>query len=205
MIKVDILDDHKMLAESLSRLINDSKVAKVENVYYNIASCRKKLGESLPNILLLDIGLPDGDGIDFCSELKEQYPALKIIMLTTYKEINIVKRAIHNGALGYIIKNAEAEEVLLGIQTVNKGILFLCEEINLLAEERKEEKLIWLSNREKEVLKYVAEGYTTKEIGDLIYRDAETVKTYRRNLLLKLNAKNVAVLIKKAYEMKFIW
>lgn len=205
MIKVDIVDDHKMLVESLSKLIDESKIAKVANVYYDIASCREQLKLSLPDILLLDIGLPDGDGIDFCSEITKQYPTLKIIMLTTYKEFNIVKRALHKGALGYIIKNAEAEEVLLGIQKVNKGIQFLCEEVNLLVTEKPEEKLIWLSNREKEVLKYVAEGYTTKEIGDLIYRDAETVKTYRRNLLLKLNAKNVAALIKKAYKMKFIW
>ena len=205
MINLHIVDDHKMVVESLSKVINKSKIAQVEKMYYDLASCAEGLSQSLPDILLLDIALTDGDGVDFCAKIKKIYPDLKIIMLTTYKEFNIAKRALHNGAHGYILKNAESEEMLLGIETVNNGELFLCEEIDILLEEKKDEDTIWLSYRETEVLKYVADGYTTKEIADLICRDSETVKTYRRNLLIKLNAKNVAVLIKKAYLMKLIW
>ncbi len=205
MIKLHIVDDHIMVVESLSKLIHESGIAEVIGAFYDLKSYRKAVGKELPDILLLDIALSDGDGVEFCAELKEKYPTLKIIMLTTYKEFNIAKRALHNGALGYILKNAESDEMLLGIETVYKGKQFLCEEIDVLLVEKKDEEVVWLSNREKEVLKHVADGYTTKEIAALIYRDAETVKTYRRNLLVKLRAKNVAVLIKKAYEMKLIW
>lgn len=205
MIKVAIVDDHKLVVESLIHLINASEVAGVTACYKDLNSCRVGLVEGVPDILLLDIALPDGDGVDFCAEIKELYPTLKIIMLTSFKEFNVAKRALHNGANGYILKNAESAEMILGIEVVHSGELFLCDEIDSLLQKNKKEKVIWLSNREKEVLAHVAEGYTTKEIASLLSIDPETVKTYRSNLLLKLDAKNVATLIKKAYEMKLIW
>lgn len=203
-INIQLVDDHKMVVESLSKLINDSGIAQVTNVYHNIASCCCGLSTGLPDILLLDIGLPDGDGVDFCARLKKQYPGLKIIMLTSYKEFNIAKQALHNGALGYILKNAESEEMIIGIETVYRDELFLCEEIDVMLKVKRNEDVVWLSNREKEVLKYIAEGYTTKEIANSICRDTETVRTYRRNLLIKLNAKNTAEMIRKSCEMKLI-
>ena len=205
MVNVQIVDDHRMVVKSLSRLINESEIAQVANVYFDLASCREGLANELPDILLLDIGLPDGDGVDFCSEIRKQYSELKIIMLTSYKEFSIAKRALHNGALGYILKNAESEEMLMGIETVSKGEVFLCDEIDILLKEKASDEVIWLSNREREILKYVADGYTTKEIADLIFREFDTVKFFRKNLLIKLNARNVAELIKKAYEMKLVW
>lgn len=205
MINLQIVDDHKLVVESLCKLVNESEIARITNVYYDLKSCRSGLAQKLPDILLLDIALPDGDGVDFCAEIKNQYPDLKIVMLTTYKEFSIAKRALHNGAHGYILKNAESKEMLTGIETVNRGDQFLCEDIDLLLKEKRSEDLVWLANREKEILKYIAEGYTTKEIADKIFRDVETVRTHRRNLLIKLNAKNTAVMVKKGYEMKLIW
>jgi DNA-binding NarL/FixJ family response regulator len=205
MINLQIVDDHRMVVESLSKLINESGIAKVTNTYYDLKSCREGLAKELPDVFLLDIALPDGDGVDFCAEIKKQYPELKVIMLTTYKEFNIAKRALHNGASGYILKNTESEEMLIGIESVNQGELFLCEEIDILLQEKKNEDTVWLSNREKEILRYVADGLTTNEIAKIISRSTENVRTFRRNLLVKLNAKNMAELIKKGYEMKLIW
>ena len=204
LIKLSIVDDHKMIVESLSNLITGSGIARITGVYYDLKSCRKGLEKNLPDLLLLDIGLPDGDGVDFCAEIIKIYPELKIIMLTTYREFSIAKRALHNGALGYILKNAESEEMLTGIKMVSNGEQFLCEEIDLLLKEKRSEEVIWLANREKEVLRYIADGYTSKEIGNFICRDEETVRTYRRNLLIKLNAKNTPEAVKKGFEMKLI-
>lgn len=204
MIKLHLVDDHKMVVESLSKLINGSGIAEVTAVYYDLKSCREGLSKTVPDILLLDIGLPDGDGVEFCREIRKMYPGLKIIMLTTYKEFSIAKRSLSNGANGYILKNSETEEMLLGLQCVNEGKLFLCDEIDLLLEKRKNEELIWLSGREKEVLNYIAEGYTTKEIADMIFRNVETVRTYRKNLLIKMNARNTAEVVRKACEMRLI-
>ena len=204
MIDLHIVDDHKVVVESLSNLINASGIAQITSKYYDLKSCRSGLAKDLPDILLLDIGLPDGDGIDFCAEITKAYPEIKIIMLTTYKEFNIAKRSLHNGALGYILKNAESREVFAGIEAVSKGEQFLCEEIDILLRENRNTEVIWLTNREKEILKYIAEGFTTKEIADKIFRDEETVRTHRRNLLVKLDAKNTAVMVSKGYEMKLI-
>ncbi len=205
MINLQIVDDHKMVVESLSKLITESGIARITGVYYDLKSCRQGLEETLPDILLLDIGLPDGDGTEFCAEIKKAWPELKVVMLTTYKEFSIAKRALHNGALGYILKNAESEEMLIGIETVSRGEQFLCEEINLLLIEKRNEEIVWLGKREKEILQYIAEGYTSKEIANFIHREEETVRTYRRNLLIKLNAKNTPEAVKKGYEMKLIW
>jgi DNA-binding NarL/FixJ family response regulator len=204
MMTLQIVDDHKMVVESLSRLITESGVAQVTGVYYDLESCRRGMSP-LPDILLLDIGLPDGDGVDFCAEISARHPSLKIVMLTTYKEFSIAKRALHNGALGYILKNAESEEMLAGIEAVGRGERFLCEEIDLLLKEKRDEPLVWLGNREKEVLRYIADGYTSKEIASFIYRDEETVRTYRRNLLIKLGAKNTSEAVRKGYEMRLVW
>ena len=207
MTTLNILDDHKMVTDSLSRTINDSGSALVTNVYYNIESCRQGLERALPDILFLDIGLPDGDGVDFCAELKKGYPTLKVIMLTTYKELNIAKRALHNGAVGYILKNADIDEVLMGIEVVSNGEQFLCEEIELLlsSKENRNEKIVWISNREKEVLALIAEGLTSEQIALQLFIHKDTVKTYRDNLFAKIKVKNMAELIKKSYEMKLIW
>ena len=204
MINVAILDDHKMVVKSLSKLINESDIANVSDVYYDIKSCRKGLEKSLPDLLLLDIGLPDGDGVEFCDELTKTYLELKIIMLTSYKEFNVAKRALHNGAHGYVLKNAEPEEIFAGIETVNKGDKFLCEEIDILLKEKEKDKVIWFSPREKEVLQFIADGLTTKEIAEKIYRDDETVKTYRKILLVKFDVGNTAQMIKKACEQNLV-
>jgi DNA-binding NarL/FixJ family response regulator len=191
-----------MMVQSLGKMINDSGVACVTRICYDLKSCRAALTEKKPDILLLDIELPDGDGVDFCAEVLKIYPDVKVVMLTGYKQFNIARHALHRGALGYILKNAESEEILACIETVNKGELFLCEEINLLLKDKKDSNVIWLTKREKEVLRRLADGHTTKEIADLLFLDMETVKTYRKNLFVKLNARNVAELIRKAYEMK---
>jgi len=204
MVNLQIVDDHKLVVECLNKLIDDSGIARVTGVYYDLNSCRLGLEKSLPDILLLDIALPDGDGVDFCAELKKKYPILKIIMLTTYKEFSIAKRSLYNGANGYILKNAEIEEMLAGIEAVGKGEQFLCEEIDLLLKEKRYEDVVWLSNREREILKYIAEGYTTREIANFIHRNEETVRTNRRTLLIKLDAKNTPVAVKKGIEMKLI-
>ena len=162
MLEVQIVDDHKMVAESLSRMINESGIAQVTGMYYDLESCRKGLAKKIPDILLCDIGLPDGDGVEFCAEAKKHYRGLKIIMLTSYKEFNIARHSLHNGALGYVLKNAIAEEIFAAIETVGRGGRFLCEEIDLLLKEREDAKEVWLTNREKEILKYIGDGSTAK-------------------------------------------
>lgn len=203
MINVAIVDDHKILTEGLQKLIDESGFATVVGIAHSAAGCRDALVFWKADVLLLDVGLPDISGVDFCKELKARYPELKVLALTMHNEYSIIRQMLEAGASGYLIKNAMTEEVLTGIEVVAAGEQFLCHEANVLMKRPKENHL-WLSEREREVLQLVAEGLTNGEIAERIFLSPETIKSYRKNLLLKLDAKNTAVLVRIALEQKLI-
>ena len=203
MITVHIVDDHKILVEGLQKLIDESGFAKTTAVSYSGKECLTNLRREQPDVLLLDINLPDASGIDLCKEIKTLYPAVKIVALTSYSEYTIVRRMMENGASGYVIKNAMPEEILMSIETVANGEKFLCEQIDMLMK-RSTKQHIWLTPREKELLKHIVDGYTNAEIAEKLFLGMETVNSYRKNLLFKLGARNTAVLVKMAYEEKLI-
>lgn len=203
MINVAIVDDHRILTEGLQSLIAESAIAKVVGVAHSAAACRLSLAFWKPDVLLLDVGLPDVSGVDFCKEIKEQFPNIKVLALTTHSEYTVVRQMLDNGASGYLIKNAMADEVMAGIEAVAAGETFLCHEIDLLMR-RPAEKNVWLSPRERELLLLISEGLTNTEIAEQFFLSPETIRGYRKNLLLKLGAKNTAVLVKMAIEQKLI-
>jgi len=203
MIKVVLIDDHKVLLEGLKNLINQSENACVTALGYSVADCRKLLKDELPDVLMLDMGLPDGDGCEFCGELLQQYPSLKILMLTTYAEIAVISRALDAGALGYVLKNSASEEIMEGILAVASGERFLCDEVEILLK-RDEHKLIPLTRRERQLLKLIVEGYSNDEIADRMCLAPQTIKGYRSNLTFKLQTQNTAQLVRKALEEKLV-
>src|SRR5690606_19425039 len=203
MSKIAIVDDHKVLTEGVQGLIAELESASVVGIAHTAADCRNSIGFWKPDVLLMDVGLPDMSGVDLCKELKESFPEVKILALTTHNEYTIVRKMLDNGASEYLIKNAMADEVLAGIKAVAAGEIFLCHEIDLLMK-RPSEKNIWLTERERELLRLIAEGLTNGEIADKIFLSPETIKGYRKNLLLKLGAKNTAVLVRMAIEHKLI-
>jgi DNA-binding NarL/FixJ family response regulator len=192
-----------MLVEGLIASINESDIATVTGASYTLAECRKALLLQLPDVLLLDLNLPDGSGIDFCAEMKQAYPAVQILVLTSHDEYSIAKRVMDNGASGYILKNSLVEEVTAGIEAVMNGEIFLGDKIDVLMRKRTEQP-VWLTNREQELLRLIVDGYTNREIADKIFLSVETIKTYRKNLILKLGAKNSMMLVKLAIEKKLI-
>jgi DNA-binding NarL/FixJ family response regulator len=203
MINVHITDDHKILVEGLKILLNETKKITITGVSHTLEACRKAMLYQSPDILLLDLSLPDGSGIDFCSEIHKKYPQIKILILTTHNEYSIAKQVMQNGASGYILKNALSEEIVAGIETVMKGGTFLCDEIDILMK-KKPEPMIWLTAREKELLKYIVDGNTNQEMADKMFLSIETIKTYRKNLILKLGAKNSMILVKMAIAEKLV-
>jgi len=199
MIKVLIVDDHKVVAEGFERLINESNKAQVVGKAYSAADCMDLLAKQQIEVLLLDISLPDGNGIDLCKNIKAIYPEIKILMVTSYSEMSTIMWALENGASGYILKNSMAEEIIEGICTVAKGEQFLCNEVNILM--RKQEKHpVRLTRREEELLRLIIGGYSNSEIADKMFLGYHTIKGYRKNLMLKLNVHNTAQLIKVALE-----
>ncbi len=125
-------------------------------------------------------------------------------MLTCYKEFNIARHALHNGALGYVLKNSDPEEIFAAIEAVGRGERFLCEQIDTLLDEKKDEPVIWLTKREKEILGHMADGLTTREISERVISGVEGVRYHRKNLMFKFGARNMVQLIRRAVEMKLI-
>jgi len=202
-LKVAIVDDHRIVVDGLERIIDESGIARLTGKSYDVAGCWKMLAKELPDVLMLDVGLPDGSGMDLCPEIKARYPKVNILMLTSYAEKAIISYVLDNGASGYILKNAMSEEIMEGILTVASGKRFLSEDVDLLL--KKDRKLqITLTPQERKLLKSVAEGFTNAEIADKLCLGYETIRSYRKNLFLKLGAHNSAELIKIATENKLL-
>ncbi|MDL2238869.1 response regulator transcription factor [Bacteroidales bacterium OttesenSCG-928-L14] len=203
MINVYITDDHVMLVEGIEKAINESKIAHVNNTFFDIESCRKALIYERPDVLLLDISLPDGSGIDYCKEVHELYPNVKIIAITSHDEYSIARKMLENGAMGYILKNSSAEELIEGIEAVYNGEKYLCDRIENIIKRRSSNE-VYLSEREKEILRLIVDGYTNPEIADKLNLSPLTIKGYRKNLILKLDVKNTASLVNLVLTEKLI-
>lgn len=201
MLQIFITDDHKMFVEGLTRIINECNYAKVTDTAYTAKDCLNMLKRGLPDVLLLDIDLPDRNGINLCIELKTNYPNLKILALTSYGELTVIRRMLNAGANGYVLKNGMADEILLGIQTVAAGESFFCDEVDMLLKKQTGFEII-LTKKERELLQLICEGCTSCEIGERMFLSVETINSYRKNLLFKLNAKNTASMVRMAIEEK---
>ena len=203
MIKVGLVDDHPMFLEGLNKLISESGVAITLFAAKNGNECLNMLSFQTPDILLMDINLPDYSGIDLCKDVHKRWPTVGIIALTSFGEYTIVRKMLENGAKGYLLKNSMTEEIIEGIKTVEQGEQFLCHEIDLFMK-RDSRHHIFLTPRETELLGLIVKGFTNPEIAEKLFLSTETINSYRKNLLFKLNARNTAVLVKIAIEEKLI-
>lgn len=199
MIKVHITDDHKMVVEGFKEVVKKSGIATVCGFSYRLSDCRKQLVAERPDILLLDIEMPDGNGIDFFIEMKEKYPIMKIIALTTHNEYSVVKYLIDNGISGYILKSAYSEEIIEAIEVVMNGVTFICDETSAILN-AKSEIPVRLTKRELELLGFLLNGLTNETAAERMDLTPETVKSYRRNIKFKLNAQSAIQMGKIAYE-----
>ncbi|HEX2919616.1 MAG TPA: response regulator transcription factor [Bacteroidales bacterium] len=203
MYNVLIVDDHPVLAGGLKSLLAEYGMCSDADIAVTGADCFKKLNEVTYDLMILDINLPDASGIDMCEKIHKEYPPIKILALTSFNEFTCVNNMMNNGASGYLLKNAMPEEIIKGVETVMKGEIFLCHEVDMLMK-RKTEKHIYLTRREVDLLRLITEGFTYQEIADKLFLGSETVKSYRKNLLCKLNAKNTAALVRIAIEEKLV-
>ena len=202
-IKFLIVDDHRILVDGLKKLFESSDNILVTGIAYTARECRAALQTQTPDVILLDINLPDINGIELCKEIKTSRPEIKIVALSSFNEYAIVRRMMENGASGYVVKNAMPEEIILSVETVANNERFLCEEIDMLMRKRSHNP-VWLTPREKELLKLIVNGLTNQEIAEKMFLGVETVNSYRKNLLLKLGAKNTAVMVRMAMEEKLV-
>ena len=207
MVRVFIVDDHPVVIEGIHSLLQNEKGIEWAGHAMNAQSCLGFFVNSSVDVVLMDISMPGMDGVELCAVMKEKYPGVMILGLSTFNQGLYIKKMMENGASGYILKNSSKEDLIMAIHAVNEGKIFFSGEVGeALKEYEKYSKteLPMLTAREKEVLALIAEGYTNPQIAEKIFLSPFTVDSHRKNLLAKLNVKNTAMLIKLAVEKKLL-
>lgn len=201
MIQVFITDDHYMVIEGIRSLLMNERNLELIGSASTAASCRSFLKNRQPDVLLLDINLPDGNGIDLCRELKQLYPGVFILGLSTFNQASYIREMMDNGASGYVLKNASQKELVEAIHLAAAGKTYLAFDTakTLQADELHKRDRIILGRREKEVLELIKNGFTNTEMAEQLNISVNTVDTYRKSLLAKLKAKNTADLVRLAF------
>jgi len=205
MIQIAIADDHTIVIEGIKTMLKAEKDICMAHFFTTITDLLNGLDEKT-NVLLLDINLPDGSGIDACKVILKQFPELKIIALTNFDETSFIKQMMKNGAMGYLLKNTGKAELILAIKTVTEGKRYLSAGITTillnesLGEGSDASFIPRLTSREQEILKLIIKEYTTEEIANTIFLSTKTVESHRSNLFQKLGVKNSAGLVRVAFE-----
>jgi DNA-binding NarL/FixJ family response regulator len=192
MADILIVDDHPIVAEGLQKLILNNGVASKCVTVYSSDECQRILKIFSPDLVLLDYHLPDGNGIDLCKYIHAVDEKIKILAISSFREQSIVKLMMDSGALGYVLKNASEEEIIDAIKTVLSGKKYVCNEAQEIIESNSQ---AIVTEREIEVLKLIADGYTNTQIAEKLFLSPLTVDRHRKNIIIKLDAKNTASLI----------
>ena len=207
MIRVFITDDHPVVIEGIHSLLKNEKDMEWAGHAMNAQSCLGFFINNTADVVLMDISMPGMDGVELCAAMREKYPGIFILGLSTFNQGLYIKKMMENGASGYILKNSSQEELIRAIHTVNEGGIYFSGEAGLALQEYQKsslQELPALTSREKEILELIAQGFTNPQIAEKIFLSSFTVDSHRKNLLAKLNVKNTASLIRLAVEKKLI-
>ena len=202
MTKVFIVDDHTVVIEGIySLLVRESDIV-MEGYATTAGNCLEYFKTHTADVILMDISLPDMNGVDLCKLMKKNYPGIMILALSTFNQSTYVRKMIESGASGYLLKNAGRREIIEAIQEVKRGRTYFSFDAGqaLKSDSQLQSTLPALTKREKEVLLCIADGLTNTQIAEKLFISVDTVETHRKNLHSKLNVKNSAMLVRFAME-----
>ncbi|WP_394772173.1 response regulator [Mucilaginibacter sp.] len=202
MISVFIVDDHPVVVEGIRSLLINEEGIYCAGHALTAAACSAWFNSNSADVILMDINLPDKSGIDLCAEIKNKKPKTQVLALSTLNQPSYIHKMIENGASGYILKNADKEELLSAIKDVAGGKTHLCMEALEVVKNSSNNpggKPI-LTRREKEILILIADGLTNTQMSEKLFVSHWTVDSHRKSIMTKLNTKNTAMLIKYAHE-----
>ena len=194
-IRILIADDHPMFREGVVQSLASEKDFAIIGQASNGKNAIEMAKELLPDVLLLDITMPDQDGITITKKISAAFPVIRIIMLTASENEDDLMKALKAGARGYVLKGISAKELVKVVRTIVAGGTYISPDMaNMilfeLSQPSQPDPLSELSDREKEILKLVAKGYTNREIGAEIHLSEKTIKHYMTNILQKLHVRS---------------
>jgi DNA-binding NarL/FixJ family response regulator len=241
-INILIVEDHILLAKLLNHQLSEEDNFVVGGILSSVDEMLLFLNQNHVDVILLDLILPNCDGLSILKQLKEIYPKIKVIIITMIEEPEIIYKAVKLGVNGYLTKHTEVEEIRDAINSIMMNETYFCKrstnilikamngsgifdlknkhsinknELKKIMELNKNydqydftienniyakiEKSEYLSKREKEILDYIIQGYTTKELSEKLFISSRTAETHRKNILQKLGVKSIAGLMKRIY------
>ncbi len=215
MPKIILVDDHKIFVQGMEVLLSRSNDFQVIGAFTNGLDLMRFLANgNIPDVLLLDIEMQPMGGVELAENVLRQYPLVRILMLSTYFNASFVQELIESGIAGYLLKSTGFPEIKAAIMKVAKGGFAFSPEVmeviihgyknGPVKKEPTEGQLGPLSAREVELIQLIAEELTMKEIAAQLFLSEHTVKTHRKNIMAKMDVKNTAGLIKKAFILGFI-
>ncbi len=210
MIRLAITDDHSLIRSGIAAMLEEMPELLIVGSYANASETLENIKKDAPDVLLLDINLPDTNGIELCKPLIRLLPDLKILALSNHEDTSFVKKMLAQGAHGYLLKNTHRLELITAMKAVLAGEDFLQPQLKskmldqLMGKKTRDPFFPKLTRRELEVLSAIAQELTTQEIADKLFISTKTVETHRMNLLSKLGAKNSVGLIRIAMEKGLI-
>lgn len=209
-IKIAIADDHPLVINGLHHLLGNCADMEIMGSYLSGKELLADLATKQPDVLLLDITMPGQTGDELAEIISEKYPQIRMLALTNLDNVYYIKTMLRKGVHGYVLKTTRDETLLSAIRTVYNGEQFLepvlKEKVinDALQAKRQVSANPILSRREKEVLQYIASNLTSQQIADKLFVSKRTIDNHRLSLLMKLDAKNVAALVKKGIQLGLI-
>ena len=204
-IRVLIVDDHTIVRDGIGALLSLAADIEVVGIAANGNEALEKVRELSPDVVLMDMAMPIMGGLEATHRIRKRYPLTKVLVLTQYDDKEYVFPIIEAGARGFVSKTAASSELVSGIRAVYRGDCYLSPsaakaliEDYQTVQQGKEDPYYQLTDREREVFKLVAEGYTTQEIADMLVISPKTVEGHRTNLMSKLDIHNKTDLLKYA-------
>lgn len=209
MIRVVIADDHHLVRQGIVQLLDGTGDLEVVGEADNGQDAIGLVESLRPDVLVLDIAMPQLDGLDTLAEIGGMDLKPQIVILSMHADPGLIRQALKAGALGYVVKQSVADELLAAVRAVNNGSMFLSAGIagiivSDVFAKRPQNLLDRLSPREREVVQHVVEGYSTREIAEVLRTSVKTVEKQRRDAMRKLQVDNVASLVRVSLELGLV-
>jgi len=190
MTRVFLLDDHEVVRRGVRELLEAEDDLEVVGEAGTAAEALGRIPATRPDVAVLDVRLPDGDGVEVCRDIRSQHPEVACVMLTSFADDDAVYAAIMAGAAGYLLKQVRGTDLVDGIRRVGRGESLLDPAVTTRVLERirhrPEDELSGLTEQERKILALIAEGLTNRQIGERLYLAEKTIKNYVSNLLAKM-------------------